>query len=614
MEDFIRVEKDLKSFSTSELLNILTIQKGLYNNTFDEETYGEYLTNETEENRLIRITGLREVINDKFNILFFDNNVDISTIKFNIDSNVINESDYQNIFVTSDINADLKSLFINLICSELLILEGCPLSKDEIIAKCNTYVDIWEEFLVKYHCFPGKNFNKSALVVLGNLINGRRAKNFKPYVTNTYELNKYIDVYNPWGLNELGIHIILYNLKVLGKKLFRSNVFITYGSNEVSTLIKSDYKNIYLHQYIESINNIDEMTKNTFTFKNRHDILMPFYLINNYAFIVITTNTDREKERSRERARPIPRSRAEAGERAREKEREKERARAGGKYIKYILSSGGFSALNSPFTGISIYNLSIINKNISDIILDTYEYNKLLPFNHFSVNDMRDEKSYFNTLKDSNIMKHDFKTVLDLIVWTKNQYYTMTLEHAIDYNAKSSVSPYCKELDNFYEDKYITYIMGSTTYSEFGSKIILKDNFVEGCIKDGTNTDDKDCIYAGCVDETTKRPRIIFVDNSLSVQNSRDSVEKSTYVYGKKIYVGQCSRHINIHHIEQLNKFGEILVICPDESSKKGHDIILIYRNNFDTGTATIYELDLENGEVIAKRKICNKLYCDMLK
>jgi flagellar motor protein MotB len=187
---------------------------------------------------------------------------------------------YRYTFVVSDIHADLRRLLMILLQAGIITLS----EKGKIIDHKNIIIEIGKlgkdssycyELLYKYEILF--NIENCHLIVLGDIVDGRRL------ITIDEEYVKEVDDTN--GIFELLIHIILYNLRILGSEK-KSTVSITIGNHELITLfnIGSKLSNIintgakYVHASAFNVFG---------TYNRRALALIPFYALQLATFILI---------------------------------------------------------------------------------------------------------------------------------------------------------------------------------------------------------------------------------------------------------------------------------------------------------------------------------------
>jgi hypothetical protein len=136
---------------------------------------------------------------------------------------------YEHIIAISDIHADLISFFLILIKQKIIKLQNASGELD-LEKLANTIIsapslrrnDILYDVLINYNIIFG--YTDTLFVILGDIIDGRR----DILSTSIYVKN----VENNFGINELMIHIILYNMRVSALKM-NSNVVIIMGNHDL---------------------------------------------------------------------------------------------------------------------------------------------------------------------------------------------------------------------------------------------------------------------------------------------------------------------------------------------------------------------------------------------
>ena len=186
------------------------------------------------------------------------------------------EQQYNNIYITSDIHADIRKLV------QVLIDEGIiSINKKEDKTKFDPYSeDIYNELFKAKIEFLKAN---TLFIILGDLVDGAR---------NTD--NTITSVDDPIGNFELMLHIFLFNIKIKAKKN-KSDVLFTLGNH--------DYVSIIRNQSLTSKDYFDYKHATSLTYFNQKkedksstmfDIFYLFYSISPYLLLVLKNGKDNE--------------------------------------------------------------------------------------------------------------------------------------------------------------------------------------------------------------------------------------------------------------------------------------------------------------------------------
>lgn len=249
----------------------------------------------TNIDEIIRLVHLKLGVND--------NRVDNIKRYSKGQSAVINYNSYKYVYVLSDIHADFNSLFITLLQNNIIGLfqNGTKIEEAEklrimtdIITNYNvkepntqdprlfpfgkSKVDILKNIMTRYDIKLIKS--NTLILILGDVVDGRRTRSNDP---NDSDSHIFEDVTNMYGLNELLIHILFYNMRIDGQQM-NSNVIIVLGNHEIMTLFDTTNEYVYA-------NYVDLQTHKLFrNQENRRKILVPFYLFDSAFFKIIVRN------------------------------------------------------------------------------------------------------------------------------------------------------------------------------------------------------------------------------------------------------------------------------------------------------------------------------------
>jgi hypothetical protein len=386
---------------------------------------------------------------------------------------------YKEIICFSDIHADLVGLIICLLHSKIMVFiddNGEYISTIDITENYET-IDIFRDYLCKYKI---KFIKEDTLIIfLGDLIDGRRK--IKDSLGT-----RYIDIINKNGLNELGIHILLYNLSASildisnldESKRNRSKINILYGNHELYGLIDTNMKNGFYDNYMDYSSQIfysDESklyTPDIECLKNRNLLLMPFYLMHNqFINMIITKDFEITHLFSHADLNPI------AG---------------GNKYI-----------------NINFENLSRISNKFSKLVYESFVKNIIIEF-------------------EDNIMEIGY----DLDNYNNDISYASFINNIIE-SRKVAEKFYTKRADVDSCDSLldITFIVGHTSTSN-----IYPEDRSTSCLSKGYSDTDKfensyerECIYAFCKSDKSNKPKLIFVDNAFAPQLSFENYILKNY-------------------------------------------------------------------------------------
>lgn len=192
------------------------------------------------------------------------------------ETNLINYNDYQNYYVFSDIHADLLVFFVTLLQNNIIGIYDLNTERKldsktfalQIAQNYDNY-DLCDNILTKYNI--KLEMHNSCLIILGDIIDGKR-------------LN--LNVQNKYGLNEIFIHMILYNLRIDG---YRQNslIKIVVGNHDFIPLFRVKNSDLYDTTKNVLFNNIDCETLKLLPLEFRNNLLIPFYIIDSSFFELI---------------------------------------------------------------------------------------------------------------------------------------------------------------------------------------------------------------------------------------------------------------------------------------------------------------------------------------
>ena len=435
-------------------------------------------------------------------------------------SSTISSSRYEKFIIFSDIHGDLLTLFLTLIEQDIISFEG--LNKADIISNClRNYetINIFSEYLSRHPMISDK-YHNTCLIILGDIVDaGRRVSGV------LYECR------NPYGLNELGIHILLYNLRILFKQ-HNGDVIILYGNHEFMTLINNEGRttgngNNYMDIETREFYSRDTDWNTIFTLREK--ILMPFYLVDNSLFKIIVDERDNN--------------------------------------ILYFLSHGSAS-FNTKFpikmNNFNVTTLTNIFNFASSQILNSFTRNLTIRFNDKEV------------CLDGNVATCSPTTIIYSLLWSRN------FANAVDDTIScDTLQQYIPNSHDLHGQSNIIFIMGHCT-TDF-----MAGSLNHSCLNhnDGrTISSRKECIFGACpLPSNHLLPQVIFVDNALATQNSQ-STRRLRTVLGK-----QRSRLCITPPL-----FTEILILSIDIEINP-INIFLISRSNFNrtdfTGSYQLYNI-----------------------
>jgi hypothetical protein len=165
----------------------------------------------------------------------------------------IDATQYKDVFIISDIHADLRKFYSILKNSKM------------IESSFNPYNDDIEnpELISTAKWLP----RDTLLIIVGDLVDGGRGNN---------------SVDDPAGSFELKLHILLYNLRLQAINM-NSNIIFTLGNHDCETINENNELENYIHTTSYDYFNIKS------NIAIRREALKPFYTLSPYIFIVLST-------------------------------------------------------------------------------------------------------------------------------------------------------------------------------------------------------------------------------------------------------------------------------------------------------------------------------------
>lgn len=175
-------------------------------------------------------------------------------------SHIINKDDYDNIYATSDIHADLKKL-------HYLLTKAGLIKQNKLVTVPDIMAGVAEGGLINW------GPKKTLFVIVGDVVDGSRNGN---------------EVDDDLGNIEVLLHVYLYNLRIKARAL-GSEIRFTIGNHDWHTVIKPyDAKEdnlftSYVHKQAKNFFGTQQSAKDIYT--NRRDWLLPFYNCCPYLFL-----------------------------------------------------------------------------------------------------------------------------------------------------------------------------------------------------------------------------------------------------------------------------------------------------------------------------------------
>jgi hypothetical protein len=398
-------------------------------------------------------------------------------------------NNYKKVIVMSDIHADLLVFVSTLIKSNIMRFiddhgNVVPFNIDDINENYRTY-NVLEEYLQDYSF--EFNHRDTILYILGDIVDGSRQCLQKEKIVTC-------NVQNITGLNEILIHLILWNLRLSAIKN-RSYVKIIIGNHDLDLLTIPNLAKGYLDQNTKNFYENDIVNGNDDDiFALRRKVLSPFYLIDACVFDVIVNFENRN--------------------------------------IISVLSHGSFSAEDifnidkqDNWIDVLIYKKT----EIKDFIFDSYLSNNL---ERISVSSYLGKNSVpkENTKKFNNI---DPMTLIADICWSRLFFSNIYTRNNIEYISESC-----------------TFIMGHcvTHGINFDNSI----GYDDCSSKNKRNTELKECVVAKL--NKNYYPKVIFVDNAVSyalmnfkIENRLPKMVEILVIINEQISVNYYTLRINLH-------------------------------------------------------------------
>jgi hypothetical protein len=165
----------------------------------------------------------------------------------------IDTRQYKDVFIISDIHADLRKFYSILQNSKMIASPFNPYN-DDILNP---------ELISNAEWIP----ENTLLIIVGDLVDGCREDN---------------SVDDPDGSFELKLHILLYNLRLQAINM-NSNIIFTLGNHDCETINENNELENYIHTTSYDYFNIKS------NIAIRREALKPFYILSPYIFIVLST-------------------------------------------------------------------------------------------------------------------------------------------------------------------------------------------------------------------------------------------------------------------------------------------------------------------------------------
>lgn len=184
---------------------------------------------------------------------------------------VLDTERFNHVYITSDIHADLRKFTQTLINNGIIEIKKSdgstfePYSDDIYLPELITNI-IWKN-------------NKTLLVIIGDLVDGKLSREKLPDGTKIY---KQVD--DPEGSFELRLHMFLYNMRIQAMQ-HNSEVRFTLGNHDIISVLSKltgkhvpDYSN-YVHDTL-----LQFYQKNH---ENKQNSLIPFYKCSPYLYLAL---------------------------------------------------------------------------------------------------------------------------------------------------------------------------------------------------------------------------------------------------------------------------------------------------------------------------------------
>lgn len=380
-------------------------------------------------------------------------------------SNIINYDThpYKYYFAFSDIHGDLLAFFMTLIQNEIIGLydnTNTKISRETIITNCitnYTTVSVLEEYLSKYEV--KLLISNAIFFILGDVIDGARQGR---------------NVRNNNGLNELLIHIILYNMRIDATTM-SSCIKITLGNHDYINLFTN---NPIYHSYA------DCKTLETFNFDLRKQMLSPFYLFDSSFFeIIIKNNT-----------------------------------------ILGILCHASFTLTDTDGSdGSDDFSINLFENKTIDINTLNEKKNTLSQQLINSFIKKEDISIGLHKNHDTNMFSSNLNNLSELSFASH-----ITQSRSIPNSLKNNtIENTCNYIKNYINDKSFI-VIGHCITGHYiptfqpSNKVnkVINNSLLE-CKTSSDDTDNRDCISANCI--FNKIPKIIMVDNAWASPNSMNN-------------------------------------------------------------------------------------------
>ena len=206
-------------------------------------------------------------------ILDFKNNVLHHTFSHEID---MREKQYNNIYITSDIHADIRKLVQVLISEEIISITKAD--STQFMPYSN---DIYEELFKAHIKFLKAN---TLFIILGDLVDGAR----------TIDNKTTMSVDDPIGNFELMLHIFLFNIKIKAINE-SSDVLFTLGNHDYVSIIRNKSKtsiDLFDYKHTTSLTYFNQ--KKEVKSQTMFDIFYLFYSVSPYLLLVLKNGEDIE--------------------------------------------------------------------------------------------------------------------------------------------------------------------------------------------------------------------------------------------------------------------------------------------------------------------------------
>jgi len=509
------------------------------------------------------------------------------------------QKQYDEIIYLSDIHADILSLTCNLIQAGYLSfvdIKGVPRTKDglinEILLNYNTF-NVWD-LLMNYNIVFGDEqyrsmSKKTCIVFVGDLIDGLRGE---------------VSVKNRWGLNELGIHIMLYQLRISAIEI-GSQIHILYGNHEFETLIRpSSHMEFYEDRY-ECLF-VDIIVRALMNPTERCLLLLPFYLIDNSMFKLVVDFNDLDELNA------VLLSIERSGI---------ERERTLETHLKYIVCHGGFNQdikfddhppssvkIDYTFDSLVQYNRSISAMIWSLTPLQLYDIKPPTKLHRYM------DVSGLKTIPSANINDYAVVDIIYNLITARSLFFHFVKNETGDIILNSHVpsdqTTQCALIKEHF--KKTTLIMGHCiTHS-----ITIDSPSLDLCFDRDRSSTTKECIYPMCVQKDTRIPNIIFIDNAIAIQNTLHKRTEVTTVRYKNYFTkngkqsGTVDGNVTVRYPNSIPIFNELLCVTKHNEIKIIRNLFSIDKVGYDKaitvgrGKTNIYDISIEDAVLLPTRKL----------